>query len=772
VIGKHSIFGRARTPHPGAGLAPKSLRNRAAAVAACLVLGASLVQATNQPTHAATAPAATPAATAPAIERVDLLTSSAATGDAGNSWGGHKTRIVSTSKGDSYTVYQAPGSGYTAHQWVVMHYSAASGTWSQAGAGDAGREPANILRGPNDTIYVIAWPGGLPAMWTSADGFSSQQSIPGNWLQNDWPYAGASIDGAGNIYLVQTNSNNLKPGQLYYSERSASSGQWSPVETANTDLRSTYSFPLAGGSGLDIVASADVEWATMGWTAPSNPMNSTYVWPEVNLFHASSASQPASETTIHSETQTSQYPNVNVYGTDAYTDNQGRIHLLYEVTGPSTQDQYTVRHAVIQNGQVVKDVPLNMYDVANARITQDSTGQYYLITMDNTCVCLLVYPADSVDGTTLQGGYTSLPLNGYHPKDWLFLGSPRTGSPLSDEIDFAFPGDNAEQWVAGRIRLRGAGTVTATPTVSATPTITATVVAGPSAPTNLAGGFSNGGMSLTWNASSGATSYNVYRGFTNGNETLYKSGVTGTSFSDTNLQAGVDYWYKVTAVSAGGESAASNEIITYTPNNLTLSPTPSPTTPASTPTATSTPTPTVPAAPSSLSGGYSNGGMSLTWNGSGGATSYDVYRGFTNGNETLYSGGVTATSFRDTNLQPGTDYWYKVTASNSAGQSASSNEIITYTPNNPPAAPSNLHGAYSSGGNNLSWTASSTANVTYNVYRGWVPGSESLYRTGISGTSFRDTQGLQPGTDYWYKVTAVNSAGASGASNDVITYVP
>jgi fibronectin type 3 domain-containing protein len=773
LIGKDSKFGSRRGwVHLLTGASRKSLRRKAAAVATCLVLGAGLVQATNKPTHAAAGPS---------IERLDLLTSSAATGDAGNSWGGHKTRIVSTSKGDTYTVFQGAGSGYTSHQWVVMHYSAASGTWSQAGAGNAGREPANILRGPDDTIYVIAWPGGMPAMWTSADGFASQENIPGNWLQNDWPYAGAGIDGAGNIYLIQTNSNDEKPGQMYYSERNASSGQWSPVETTNSDMRSTYSFALPGGNGFDIIASADVQWKTMGWSVPSNPMNSTYVWPEVNLFHSGSASQSASESTIHSETQSSQYTNVNVYGQDAYTDNQGRIHLLYDVLGPSTQDQYTVRHAVIQNGQVVKDVPLNMYDVADARITQDSTGQYYFITDDNTCVCLLVYPADSVDGTTLQGGYASLPLNGYHPKDWLFLGSPRAGSPLSDEIDFAFPGDNAEQWVSGRLRLRDSGTVTPTPSVSPSATITATAAAGLSAPTNLAGGYNNGAMSLTWNAASGASGYNVYRGFTNGNETLYKSGVSSASFSDSSLQAGIDYWYKVTAVNAGGESAASNEVITYTPSNFTplasaspsASATASPSASATpSPTATATPAPAAPAAPTSLSGGYNNGGMSLSWSGSSGATSYSVYRGLNNGSETLYKSGVSSTSFRDTSLQAGTDYWYKVTASDSAGQSAASNEIITYTPSiSKPAAPSGLQATFSSGGNNLSWTASSTANVTYNVYRGWVPGGESLYKTGITSTSFRDTQNLQRGMDYWYKVTAVNSAGQSGASNEAITYV-
>src|SRR5579883_2620454 len=103
----------------------------------------------------------------------------------------------------------------------------------------------------------------------------------------------------------------------------------------------------------------------------------------------------------------------------------------------------------------------------------------------------------------------------------------------------------------------GTATPTATSTSTATtgtPTPTNTPGSGaPAAPTNLGGGFSGSGMSLTWNASSGATSYNVYRGFLNGHESLYQSGVTGTSFQDTNLQAGIDYWYYVTAVNSAGE---------------------------------------------------------------------------------------------------------------------------------------------------------------------------------------------------------------------------
>lgn len=58
-------------------------------------------------------------------------------------------------------------------------------------------------------------------------------------------------------------------------------------------------------------------------------------------------------------------------------------------------------------------------------------------------------------------------------------------------------------------------------------------------------------VGLAWNAVSGATGYHVYR---NGVK-LTSSPQTGTTFTDSNLQAGTAYTYAVTAVIGGGESS-------------------------------------------------------------------------------------------------------------------------------------------------------------------------------------------------------------------------
>jgi hypothetical protein len=84
----------------------------------------------------------------------------------------------------------------------------------------------------------------------------------------------------------------------------------------------------------------------------------------------------------------------------------------------------------------------------------------------------------------------------------------------------------------------------------------------PAAPTGLQATAGDGQVALTWAASAGATSYNVYRATTAGGEgaTPYRTGLTATSFTDTGLTNGTTYYYQVTAVNAAGESARSAEV--------------------------------------------------------------------------------------------------------------------------------------------------------------------------------------------------------------------
>src|SRR5690606_11926809 len=78
----------------------------------------------------------------------------------------------------------------------------------------------------------------------------------------------------------------------------------------------------------------------------------------------------------------------------------------------------------------------------------------------------------------------------------------------------------------------------------------------PNAPTNLQGTAGDGQASLSWTASSGATSYEVY---IVGNGTPVKT-VTGTSTTITGLTNGQSYSFNVRARNSTGLSAASSSV--------------------------------------------------------------------------------------------------------------------------------------------------------------------------------------------------------------------
>src|SRR5580658_1419437 len=81
----------------------------------------------------------------------------------------------------------------------------------------------------------------------------------------------------------------------------------------------------------------------------------------------------------------------------------------------------------------------------------------------------------------------------------------------------------------------------------------------PPAPTGLTATAGNAQVSLSWSASSGATSYNVMRGTANGGPYTTISAPTTTSYSDTGLTNATTYYYVVTAANANGASGDSNQ---------------------------------------------------------------------------------------------------------------------------------------------------------------------------------------------------------------------
>ena len=269
-----------------------------------------------------------------------------------------------------------------------------------------------------------------------------------------------------------------------------------------------------------------------------------------------------------------------------------------------------------------------------------------------------------------------------------------------------------------------------------TPTLTAPAVNQPTVTASQ--------ISLTWSASTNATTYNVFRGTSSGGESTTAVGTTtSTAFTDTSsLASGATYFYYVTATATGyTTSAPSNEVHSTIP----------------------------PVAPTLAQPVVSNSSIALSWNAVAGATGYTVYRGVSSGSETTLASAST-NSYADSSAVSGTTYYYYVIANGSGGTvSGSSNEVhISYAVSAPIAAPGSFTLATPTAGAGsvaLSWSASTGA-TSYQVLRGLSSGSETSSLTTTTSLSYTDSS-VASGTLYFYKVIASNSGSATTASNEV-----
>ena len=180
---------------------------------------------------------------------------------------------------------------------------------------------------------------------------------------------------------------------------------------------------------------------------------------------------------------------------------------------------------------------------------------------------------------------------------------------------------------------------------------------------------------------------------------------------------------------------------------------------------------TVPATPTGLTAtAASSTEINLAWTApSGIVTGYNVYRGTSPGGEASapIASALPVASYADMNVTAGTEYYYTVAATNSAGTGSASAEASATVPTLP-VAPTGLIATAKSGSEiDLAWAASAGTVSSYSVFRGTASGGESStpLATGLSGTSYAD-KSVSAGTVYYYKVAALNIAGQGPNSNE------
>lgn len=180
------------------------------------------------------------------------------------------------------------------------------------------------------------------------------------------------------------------------------------------------------------------------------------------------------------------------------------------------------------------------------------------------------------------------------------------------------------------------------------------------APTNLVATAGDTIVTLSWTASTGATGYNVKRGTHSGGPYTQLASPTGADYSDPTVTNGTAYFYVVSSLNANGESANSGEA-TATPVGAT----------------------TPPATPINVVATGIDSAITLTWTASAGATTYHIKRSATSGGPYTQIATSNSPAYTDAPLTNGTTYYYVISASNSAGESANSVQVSS-APSGPP----------------------------------------------------------------------------------------
>ena len=263
------------------------------------------------------------------------------------------------------------------------------------------------------------------------------------------------------------------------------------------------------------------------------------------------------------------------------------------------------------------------------------------------------------------------------------------------------------------------------------------------APTVTGSTDSQGRPTLKWNAVTGAAKYEVYRARSKDGDYIKYSTVTGTSYTNTSYLAnGTTYYYKVRALKANGTASAYSSVVTITYGTV--------------------PTP---AAPAMRSAKADSAGITVSWDTAANAVTYNVYRTADAGSSwTQVASSVKGTSYKDTTVQKGVKYGYKVRGVAADGKTLGpmSSTGVTAKVTAASTTPDyvKLKSAKSDPGNGILLTWESAADAkTYNVYRkvdgasGW-----TLLASSVSGTSYRDTSGKR-GTTYVYTVRGVAADG-------------
>jgi titin len=314
--------------------------------------------------------------------------------------------------------------------------------------------------------------------------------------------------------------------------------------------------------------------------------------------------------------------------------------------------------------------------------------------------------------------------------------------------------DNGVEYIFRVIAVNPVGSGSTSTPLAQTPRYT------PSAPTSLTATPASSEVSLSWSAPEDdggepIVDYVVqFYSAASGWQTVDDEVSASTSITITGLSNGTEYSFRVAAVNALGSGSISDTV-------------------------SSTPR-TVPGQPTSLTATPASSEVSLSWSApddDGGNEITGYFVEYHDGDESwMLVATVSSAEHVVTGLSNGTEYSFRVSTYNDAGTGPVSSTAVS-TPRTTPGAPTALSvDSLGDGEVSLSWAAPSADGgavvVDYSVQYSANGGSSwSTFSDAVSDTTSVTITGLSNGTEYSFRVAAVNSAG-TGSYSDAETGTP
>ena len=275
----------------------------------------------------------------------------------------------------------------------------------------------------------------------------------------------------------------------------------------------------------------------------------------------------------------------------------------------------------------------------------------------------------------------------------------------------------------------------------------------PPAPAGVRATIDDALVNVSWepyaNISYITVKHYVYRGYSPGaiNSRTAEVGYGADYYEDRNVENGVTYYYRISAVNGAGEGPRS-ETVNGTPMGY-------------------------PTAPQALAATSGDGAVTLNWTSpasTGGVAllGYHVLRGLDRSSLVPIAQTGTSTGYRDTaGLEVGKTYHYAVMAFNERGNGSWSS-VVPCKVTRPPSAPLNLAVDAGNGSLTLTWDEPASLGggtlLGYQVYNGTEGGPFGFLGTTLPTQRTYVHVGLMNGQRYVYRVTATTDVGEGEAA--------